>query len=199
MRASCTVQNGCCTRHPKACTHASGSATTQQSAIPLQHRANLSASLTCAASIAKHWQLGDVPWKLNDKARGVNGQLKVPKRSWARHGVSGSLSRSMQHNCARNAIRSTRPHRNAFPAHFVSLHCLQTCGITWTDRRARDHLRGVAWSGAATAVQSLHPCVQRWTFSCTRRHLAQPSRQLARPVRAARRCLRVQGGGTLTQ
>ena len=47
--------------------------------------------------MAHAFRSGKLPWKLNDAAAGLNGQMKVPKRNWNRGGLSGSMSRQMQH------------------------------------------------------------------------------------------------------
>ena len=62
-----------------------------------QHAPPLAAALGCAESLAAGFLEGTLPWKLNDRARGLKGQLKVPKRDWSRTGISGSVSRHTQH------------------------------------------------------------------------------------------------------
>ena len=100
LEKSCTVASGCCARHPRSCTdtpnrqyhhHRLPQGSTPPSDASRMHYAS------CALSISQGLLDGHLPWRLNAAARGVNGEQHVPKRNWARGGVSGSMSRSMQH------------------------------------------------------------------------------------------------------
>ena len=108
---ACTVASGCCARHPRACTEVGHGSRASTSAVRGRQARHFSSShrakaanatalyASCALSIAQGLRDGQLPWSaLNGVARGIDGQLHVPKRNWARGGVSGSVSRSMQHS-----------------------------------------------------------------------------------------------------
>lgn len=131
-RSSCTVASGCCFRHPKACM-ANKSDTSYAHTKERSHaRPQVTTSVTtapCGPIIASGWLRGDLPWRMNDIVAGVNGQRKVvPKRNWARGGISGSVSRHMQHTFMWEFVDKLQYNTSRVRARSHSFRCLDWDG-----------------------------------------------------------------------
>jgi ubiquinone/menaquinone biosynthesis C-methylase UbiE len=118
MPVACTVDSGCCLRHPQAC--ATGVARRPHVEMSFSNETK-----PCESQISLGTLAGQLPWRLNDRVPGVNGVMAVHKRNWARGGISGSVSRQMQHHFMWQYVDG---HAGTRPTARPSVRCLDWDG-----------------------------------------------------------------------